>query len=63
MIALWSKHSTVFSLEIEPARLQEGFEAVDHAHRAIVDAVLAGDPGLARHRMTRHLEALTPWFH
>jgi DNA-binding FadR family transcriptional regulator len=63
MTALWANHSTLFSPVVEPQRAQEGFDAVEHAHRAIVDAVVARDPGLARHRMTRHLEALTPWFH
>lgn len=31
------------------------------AHRAIVDALVAGDAGLARHRMKRHLEATAEW--
>jgi DNA-binding FadR family transcriptional regulator len=31
------------------------------AHTAIVEAVIRGDVGLARHRMLRHLEAITPW--
>ena len=30
-------------------------------HRGIVDAVLAGDHDLARHRMRRHLDALVAW--
>jgi DNA-binding FadR family transcriptional regulator len=38
-------------------------EAVAHAHGAIVKAILAGDRGLARHRMTRHLDALSDWWH
>ncbi len=29
----------------------------DHAHARIAEAVIAGDAGLARHRMRRHLEA------
>lgn len=33
------------------------FSASAHAHRAIADAVLAGDDGLARRRMRKHLEA------
>jgi DNA-binding GntR family transcriptional regulator len=32
-------------------------EASHDAHAAIIDAVLAGDQGRARHRMRRHLEA------
>ncbi|SEG88638.1 DNA-binding transcriptional regulator, FadR family [Thermomonospora echinospora] len=30
-------------------------------HEKIAEAVLSGDASLARHRMSRHLEALTPW--
>jgi DNA-binding FadR family transcriptional regulator len=32
-------------------------------HERILAAVVNGDAGLARHRMRRHLEALTPWWH
>ena len=63
LTVLWANHSPVISPELDPQGAQQSFEAVGHAHRAIVDAVVAGDPGLARHRMTRHLEALTPWYH
>lgn len=35
--------------------------AVMRVHRRIVEAVDAGDPSLARHRMLRHLDALAPW--
>jgi DNA-binding FadR family transcriptional regulator len=35
---------------------------VNTAHRAIVEAVLAGDAALARRRMRRHLDALTSWW-
>jgi DNA-binding FadR family transcriptional regulator len=34
---------------------------VHAAHTAIVEAVVRGDVGLARHRMIRHLDALMPW--
>jgi DNA-binding FadR family transcriptional regulator len=30
-------------------------------HQRIVDAIVAGDSELARHRMRRHLDALVPW--
>jgi DNA-binding FadR family transcriptional regulator len=30
-------------------------------HQRIVDAILAGDRDLARHRMRRHLDALVLW--
>ncbi|MET7680471.1 FCD domain-containing protein [Streptomyces sp. NPDC005423] len=36
---------------------------VQHVHQRILDAVLEGDAGLARHRMRRHLDALIPWWH
>jgi DNA-binding FadR family transcriptional regulator len=32
-----------------------------HAHSAIVEAIIAGDLSLARYRMRRHLEAITPY--
>lgn len=35
----------------------------DVRHEKILDAVLAGDDGLAQHRMRRHLQALTAWWH
>lgn len=35
--------------------------AIYHAHSAIVEAIIAGDTALARHRMRRHLEAITPY--
>lgn len=35
-------------------------EDVHHAHSHIVDAIIAGDAGLAQHRMRRHLEAMYP---
>jgi DNA-binding FadR family transcriptional regulator len=63
MTALWANHAFVYSPELGPDQADEPFDAVDYAHHAIVAAILARDPGLARHRMARHLEALTPWFH
>lgn len=33
-----------------------------HAHDRIAEAVLSGDPSMARHRMLRHIEALVPYF-
>jgi len=36
---------------------------VAQAHQRILDAIVAGDGCLARHRMRRHLAALTPWWH
>lgn len=36
---------------------------VQHVHQRILDAILQGDPEIARHRMRRHLDALIPWWH
>jgi DNA-binding FadR family transcriptional regulator len=38
-------------------------EEVQHVHQRILDAILEGDAGIARHRMRRHLDALIPWWH
>jgi DNA-binding FadR family transcriptional regulator len=56
---LWRRHAAT-------ARVDAGAEAaaeVEHVHRRITEAVVAGDEGLARHRMRRHLAALTEWWH
>jgi DNA-binding FadR family transcriptional regulator len=42
----------------DPAQLASGTAAASaHAHTAIAEAVLAGNDGLARHRMRKHLNA------
>jgi DNA-binding FadR family transcriptional regulator len=38
-------------------------DEVQHVHQRILDAILQGDAGVARHRMRRHLDALIPWWH
>ncbi|ADJ48878.1 GntR family transcriptional regulator [Amycolatopsis mediterranei S699] len=38
-------------------------DEVQHVHQRILDAILVGDAGVARHRMRRHLDALIPWWH
>lgn len=38
-------------------------DEVQHVHQRILDAILEGDAGVARHRMRRHLDALIPWRH
>jgi DNA-binding GntR family transcriptional regulator len=43
-----------------PARGAESAEATRHAHRAIIDAMIARDPALALRRMRKHLAALVP---
>lgn len=35
---------------------------VHRVHEGIVEAIIAGDESLARHRMQRHLAALVPWY-
>jgi DNA-binding FadR family transcriptional regulator len=59
--SLWAHH--VADEPSRPVPAQKPAEAVAHAHSAIVEAITAGDPGLARHRMTRHLDALSIWWH
>src|SRR5829696_3201240 len=55
---LWRRHA------VEQAAADSSTAAeVEHVHRRITDAVLAGDEGLARHRLRRHLAALTEWWH
>ncbi|HET6948855.1 MAG TPA: FCD domain-containing protein [Acidimicrobiales bacterium] len=36
-------------------------QEVIHVHERVVDAIVAGDGELARHRMRRHLDALVDW--
>ena len=55
---LWSRHSRS-QRPPDPATGEE----VRRIHQGILDAVLAGDAVLARHRMRRHLQALTAWWH
>ncbi|WP_369032533.1 FadR/GntR family transcriptional regulator [Streptomyces adonidis] len=38
-------------------------DEVQHVHQRILDAIVQGDAGVARHRMGRHLDALIPWWH
>ncbi|WP_405538831.1 FCD domain-containing protein [Streptomyces sp. NBC_00075] len=38
-------------------------DEVQHVHQRILDAIVQGDAGIARHRMGRHLDALIPWWH
>jgi DNA-binding FadR family transcriptional regulator len=55
---LWSRHSRA-ERPPDPATGEE----VRRTHQAILDAVLARDTVLAQHRMRRHLQALTAWWH
>ncbi|MEU7816597.1 FCD domain-containing protein [Pseudonocardia sp. NPDC049154] len=60
LLAVWDRHST--SPSTQPADKGEAAATVTHVHDRILDAVLAGDLPLARHRMHRHLEALDAWW-
>jgi DNA-binding FadR family transcriptional regulator len=55
---LWARHSRT-QRPATPAVADE----VRRVHEKILEAVLAGDDGLAQHRMRRHLQALTAWWH
>jgi DNA-binding FadR family transcriptional regulator len=61
LTALWERHSGD-SVDLGPRKAAAARQAADSAHRAIVDAVLAGDASLARRRMRRHLDAMTEWW-
>ena len=56
---LWRRHATAAGHVAGAGSPSE----VQHAHRKIADAILAGDEGVARHRLRRHLAALNEWWH
>lgn len=45
----------------DPARVTDPPDATRHAHRAIVEAILARDTALALRRLRKHLRALARW--
>jgi DNA-binding FadR family transcriptional regulator len=57
---LFRRHTSV---QEQPPPGDEVAGEVEKFHQRILDAILAGDTGLARHRMRRHLEAVTVWWH
>jgi DNA-binding FadR family transcriptional regulator len=59
--ALW-RHHTATSAPTDDG-VQGNATEVERIHRLIFEAIRDGDEGLARHRMRRHLEALTAWYH
>lgn len=61
LMNLWLRHEGG-DPDQYPVPVETAAGAVAQAHSAIVEAILAGDRALARHRMTRHLNALTPWW-
>jgi DNA-binding FadR family transcriptional regulator len=61
LASLWERHGLP-SPRASPLNDREILRTVKAAHTSIVDAVLHGDAEVARHRMTRHLDALTAWW-
>lgn len=63
LIKLWARQEEICA-DRAPASSSPGAEVppVGATHQAVVEALLAGDGGLARHRMRRHLELLTAWW-
>ncbi|HEX4357705.1 MAG TPA: FCD domain-containing protein [Pseudonocardia sp.] len=61
LITLWARQGEVSGAG-SPESSPEAGAAVARAHQGIVDALLVGDGGLARHRMRRHLSVLTEWW-
>lgn len=58
LMEVWVRHSA--ALPADPGQQSGPFAPqIESIHGAIVEAILAGDSALARHRMRRHLEALT----
>ena len=44
-----------------PQPTSEDIDAVRSIHSAIVEAIVVGDAGRAKHLLRRHLESITPW--
>ncbi|MER6808168.1 FCD domain-containing protein [Spirillospora sp. NPDC000708] len=57
---LWTRHTSAQTPSLPGA---EAAEDVEQVHRGILEAILAGDESLARHRMRRHLAILNEWWH
>ncbi|HEY1973183.1 MAG TPA: FCD domain-containing protein [Pseudonocardia sp.] len=66
LTTLWARQHAATMLELDhplDAELRAtDRESVDLVHRSLVEALIAGDVSLARHRMRRHLETLTAWW-
>jgi DNA-binding FadR family transcriptional regulator len=62
VLSLFERSLTTLSLR-QRMRQQtpQTFEDVHAVHTKIADAIIHGDYGLARHRMHRHLEAMSTW--
>jgi DNA-binding FadR family transcriptional regulator len=59
LTVLWRRQSDTDRRDVPEGAGPE----IDRVHRLIADAVVAGNEGLARHRMRRHLAALTEGWH
>jgi DNA-binding FadR family transcriptional regulator len=65
LTTLWARKRAAMEDEPETAAApgaEPGVEPMDQVHKSLVEALIAGDPSLARHRMRRHLETLTDWW-
>ncbi|HVX22782.1 MAG TPA: FCD domain-containing protein [Acidimicrobiales bacterium] len=58
---LTSLHATQRYREGSTEELRRRALDAHQAHIAIIEAVVAGDRALARHRMMRHVQAMAPW--
>jgi DNA-binding FadR family transcriptional regulator len=62
LIRLWARQSEICADKVAASPPPEADGTIAATHQAVVEALLAGDGGLARHRMRRHLELLTEWW-
>ncbi|ABH00517.1 possible transcriptional regulator, GntR family (plasmid) [Rhodococcus jostii RHA1] len=60
LVQLTINYAQVPTLPID-RKLQDLKSESDHAHKAIVDAIVSGDHVLAQHRSVRHLRAVNAW--
>lgn len=62
VMSLWARYPQDPSVPVlvPPA---EAPTILAQLHRKVVEALLVGDPGLAKHRLRRHLEEATAWWH
>lgn len=56
---LWTRHTAAAS---SPQPGADAVATVEAVHNRILEALLTGDEDLTRHRMRRHLSALTAWY-
>jgi DNA-binding FadR family transcriptional regulator len=61
LTTLWARSPVPSSQSTDPDT-EATSDNVEASHRGVVEALLTGDAGLARHRMRRHLEAQPQWW-